>query len=141
MTTPTQAQILQSLALNAVARIESDLRVLNGMQGFTPSPEITVFYEKKIESLQKFLKALSFSNEVDVELCEILEKEDYVVVAQSMDNELTELMKSIKAVEFNLYKINPANAVTALESDYNNYYTMLQAKTDFYDLYNKVRFD
>lgn len=141
MTTPTQAQILQSLVQNAISRNESAQRVLSSMQGFTLSPEIDVFYEQRIESLQKFLKALSFSNEVDVELCEILEKEDYVVVAQSMDNELAELMKSIQAVGVNLYKNKTENFDNALEGYYNNYYTMLQAKTDFYDLYNKVRFD
>jgi len=131
MTTPTQSQILQNLALNAVSRIENDLRVMTGMQGVTLSPEITVFYEQRIESLQKFVKALSFSNEVDIELCEILDKEDYVVVAQSLDNELSELMKCLQAVGINLYKQQAANADNALESDYNNYYTMLQAKSSF----------
>lgn len=139
----THAEILKALATNAIERIESTKRTLCSMPGVVDTSLIEPFYDTKIEALQKFIKALSFSNEIDVELCEILDKADYVLTAEALDNEVKEFSAAITKLHH--FNISTPVDPTKPEEDkvkvfFDQQWAMIEAKVAFYDLYNKVRF-
>lgn len=144
MTTPTHAEILTVLAKNAIDRMESSKRILSSMPGAIDSSDMEAFYDGKIESIQKFLKALSFSNEIDVELCELLNFDDYAVTADAINNEVKEFSAAIN--QLHLFTIstpvNPENpAEDKIKVYFDQQWAMIEAKSAFFELYNKVRFN
>lgn len=111
MTTPTHAEILTVLAKNAIDRMESSKRILSSMPGVIDSSDMEAFFDGKIESIQKFLKALAFTNEIDVELCELLEFSDYSVTADALNNEAKEFSAAINELQMFTIStpVNPEN--------------------------------
>jgi len=139
----THAEILKSLAQNAINRIESSKRVLCSMPGVVDTSIIDMFYDLKIGSIQNFLKALSFSNEIDVELCELLDKADYTVTAEAINEEVKEFAVAFNQLHMFIIStpVDPANpAEDKMKVYHDQHWAMIEAKSDFYELYNKVRF-
>lgn len=139
---PTHAEILKSMAENAISRMENNQRVLCSMPGTMDTSSIEAFYETQIQPVQNFLKALSFSNEIDVELCEILDKADYVVTAAALDNEVKEYSANIVNLQRFILStpVNPENpAEDKMKEAFDVQWAMIEAKLAFYELYNKVR--
>lgn len=143
MTNTNHAEILTVLAKNAIDRLESSKRILSSMPGTIDSSYMEAFYDGKIESIQKFLKALSFTKEVDVELCEILDFADYSVTADALNNESSEFSAAIN--QLHLFTIStPVNPENTAEDKVKVYFdqqwAIIEAKSAFFEMYNKVRF-
>lgn len=146
MTTQINPEILKALALNAIDRLEKDKRIICSMPSLMSAVDMEIFYDNKIESIQKFLKALSFTNEVDVELCELLEKEDYLVVAQSFDNEVKAFSEAMTLLHRHLLTTPVDTENTEAENEkmkpyFDQQWAMVEAKHEFYHLYNQVRYN
>lgn len=139
----THAEILNALANNAITRMESSKRILCSMPGVMDTTDMEAFYDRKIESIQKFLKALSFSNEIDIELCEILDKADYSVVAEALNDEVREFSAAINQLHLFIIStpVNPANTEEdKVKVYFDQQWAMIEAKSAFFELYNTVRF-
>lgn len=139
----THAEILNALANNAITRMESSKRILCSMPGAMDTTDMEAFYDRKIESIQKFLKALSFSNEIDIELCEILDKADYSVVAEALNDEVREFSAAINQLHLFIIStpVNPANTEEdKVKVYFDQQWAMIEAKSAFFELYNTVRF-
>lgn len=143
MTTPTHAEILTVLAKNAIDRMESSKRILSSMPGIIDSSDMEAFFDGKIESIQKFLKALAFTNEIDVELCELLEFSDYSVTADALNNEAKEFSAAINELQMFTIStpVNPENtAEDKVKVYFDQQWAIIEAKSAFFEMYNKVRF-
>lgn len=137
---PTTVDILKSMGQNAIERLTKSKEILCSLPGFDSC--YSEIYGNKIQSIERFLTALEKAGDVDVYFCGCIDRNDYLVVVEALDNEVKEYSSALLMLQqlLSSKEDDGQMADEQMRSAFDIQSKMIEAKSVFYELYNIVQF-